>query len=130
MTYRGERLLFSGDAQYGSWASWLDDPDAQEILSQVSFFKVAHHGSFNATPRRALEALTDGHVAAMVSTQNLPWPSIPRAPLLHALDKKTKGRWVRSDAIRLPKVPHVKPPAKFGEGFSQSQFWYDYVVSP
>lgn len=124
----GQHLLFPGDAQYGNWASWLDQPDSAEILSQLTFFKIAHHGSENATPRRAIEHLTDGQVAAMVSTQNKPWPSIPRKPLIQALDKKTKKRWVRSDSIAIKGAPNAAP-APLKRGFTQGAFWYDYTVT-
>ena len=45
-------------------------PGLRALLSQVSFLKVAHHGSHNATPRRALEGMTTG--------PSRPW-SRPRA---------------------------------------------------
>jgi beta-lactamase superfamily II metal-dependent hydrolase len=123
---RGQHLLFPGDAQYGNWAAWLDQPDSEEILSSLTFLKIAHHGSHNATPRRAIEQLTDNQVASMVSTQNVPWPSIPRKKLLDALSKKT-DRWVRSDSIRIPGAPKG-PSAKPKKGFHQGGFWYDYNV--
>ena len=124
----GQHLLFPGDAQYGNWASWLDQPNAEEILSQLTFFKIAHHASENATPRRAIEHLTDGQVAAMVSTQNKPWPSIPRGPLIDALDKKTKKRWVRSDTIKIKGAENVTAPS-LKPGFTKGDFWYDYTVT-
>lgn len=125
----GENLLFPGDAQYGSWASWLGGPDSAEILSRLTFFKVAHHGSHNATPRRALEGLTEGQCAAMMSTQTEPWKSIPRMPLIEALDAKTRKRWVRSDSIALAKAPKGPARRRLPKGFSKGPFWYDYTVA-
>src|SRR5213076_1106827 len=87
-TYRGQHLLFTGDAQYGNWQSWLQRPDAAAILGSVSFFKVGHHGSLNATPKDALEQM-NGQFAAMVSTQSVPWPSIPLAALMTRLGERT-----------------------------------------
>ena len=76
--FRGRNLLFPGDAQYGNWKTWLEDR-ASTPCSTVSFLKVAHHGSHNATPRGP-GGHADGRFAAMVSTQSKPWKSIPRRP--------------------------------------------------
>jgi hypothetical protein len=132
--YKGQYLLFPGDAQYGNWQYWLDGNDADEILSKVSFLKVGHHGSHNATPRSAVAGLTPGGFAAMVSTQSVPWDSIPRVPLMEALARKTKQKIVRSDWIDIASAP--KPlkgaapakPANLPEGFTQGDFWYDYEI--
>ncbi len=72
-SYGGQHLLFPGDAQYGSWESWIGQNSAADLLANVSFYKVAHHGSFNATPKTVLEKMTDKAFSAMVSTQNQPW---------------------------------------------------------
>jgi len=54
----GKKLLFSGDAQIESWSYALQDaPDAaatRALLRQVDLYKVGHHGSRNATPRKLL----------------------------------------------------------------------------
>ena len=131
LSYRGKNLLFAGDAQYGNWRWWLDNEKPDLILPEVSFFKVAHHGSVNATPKDALEAMTDGGFAAMVSTQGTPWPSIPRVPLMLRLSEKTKQKLVRSDWLpvkgaptpasgSLPRAPGAPPP-----GFAQGALWFD-----
>src|SRR5205807_1204483 len=75
--------------------------DAAAILSNVTFFKVAHHGSHNATPKDALEKMSKGKFAAMLSTQNVPWDSIPRLPLLDRLNEQTKNRVLRSDSLAI-----------------------------
>ena len=69
--FRGQTLLFPGDAQYGNWASWLEQDGSADILSSVNFLKVAHHGSVNATPTDALEKMSTGKFAAMVSTRRV-----------------------------------------------------------
>jgi hypothetical protein len=130
LSFRGHTLLFPGDAQWGNWKYWLDSPRAQSILDQLAFLKVAHHGSHNATPRRALEWMAEGAFAAMVSTQSLPWPSIPRLPLLERLNTRTKGRTVRSDSLPVvgaPQGPKLK--ARLPKGFSSGRLWFDYRVS-
>lgn len=133
-SFRGQYLLFPGDAQYGNWRYWLDENEAEEILSRVSFLKVAHHGSHNATPRDALEKMTPGGFAAMVSTQSVPWDSIPRVPLMKRLSEQTEQKVVRSDWIPIKNAPNplanaVPPkPAKLPKGFKEGDFWYDYEI--
>jgi beta-lactamase superfamily II metal-dependent hydrolase len=129
LSFRGQTLLFPGDAQWGNWKSWFDSPKGNALLDRLAFLKVAHHGSHNATPRRALEAMPDG-MAAMVSTQSTPWPSIPRKPLVTALEKKTKGRFVRSDSLAVSGLPAGSPKgpkaSSLPTGFSSGKLWYDY----
>ncbi|HXT64500.1 MAG TPA: MBL fold metallo-hydrolase [Pyrinomonadaceae bacterium] len=129
--FRGQQLLFPGDAQWGNWKSWLDQDDAETILQGVTFFKVAHHGSHNATPTDALDRMSKGKFAAMVSTQNVPWDSIPRIPLMDRLGEMTKNRVVRSDSLPLVDAPNApKGPAltDLPKGFVQGDFWYDYLI--
>ncbi|MGZ8843942.1 MAG: MBL fold metallo-hydrolase [Pyrinomonadaceae bacterium] len=130
-TFRGQSLLFPGDAQYGNWQSWLEKEDAADILSRVTFLKVAHHGSHNATPKNALERMATGKFAAMVSTQNVPWKTIPRLPLVDRLMEQTRKRTVRSDSLALkdkPKAPKGPAVSKLPPGFSRGDFWYDYLI--
>jgi beta-lactamase superfamily II metal-dependent hydrolase len=53
------RLLFPGDAQIENWLYVLTGhPDAERIgrdLDRVDLYKVGHHGSRNATPKRLYE---------------------------------------------------------------------------
>jgi beta-lactamase superfamily II metal-dependent hydrolase len=131
LTFSGQHLLFPGDAQYGNWKFWLDQDDAEAILSSITFLKVAHHGSHNATPKDALERMKPGNFAAMVSTQNVPWESIPRKPLMARLGEQTKNRVVRSDSLALkdrPKAPKGPTLASLPAGFQQGDFWYDYLI--
>jgi Predicted hydrolase (metallo-beta-lactamase superfamily) len=94
-------LLFTGDAQWGTWDHALRDPASRAILAQTTFYKVGHHGSHNATPREFVEELLHDVSAALVSvapTSIASWKDIPRPPLLDAL--KDPGRChivVRSD---------------------------------
>jgi hypothetical protein len=124
-SFAGKQLLFVGDAQAGSWEHWLfntDTPDKQgtagvvkdaaNILSSVAFYKVGHHGSTNATPKAAVDAMAR-HAqpfAAMCSTQAGVYgtedpddPSkgteVPRIPLLQHL--ATESALVRSDQIEV-----------------------------
>ncbi|HEY6045350.1 MAG TPA: hypothetical protein VIU65_02035, partial [Pyrinomonadaceae bacterium] len=72
-----------------------------------------------------------GNFAAMVSTQNVPWESIPRMPLMDRLKAQTKNRVVRSDSLALkerPKAPKGPALANLPTGFQQGDFWYDYLI--
>lgn len=109
-TFKGKNLLFVGDAQWGNWENFLFGgtvaasgqatltPTAKEILANVDFYKVGHHGSTNATPRDAVAGLRDGCVA-MCSTAEDCYNGVPKAPLLAALNEKTHQQLARSDSI-------------------------------
>jgi hypothetical protein len=47
----GKKLLFPGDAQIENWEYALGQPEVAKLLSDVSLYKVGHHGSRNATPK-------------------------------------------------------------------------------
>ncbi|HMG24042.1 MAG TPA: hypothetical protein VK607_22055, partial [Kofleriaceae bacterium] len=128
-TWRGKHLLFAGDAQGGNWQSWLYDLDkpkkdpskdplsdqGRDILGSLAFYKVGHHGSTNATPIAAVEAMGKA-VVAMCSTQADTFGSstsgteVPREPLLDAIEHAERVV-VRSDhypvtvgGVRIPAV--------------------------
>ena len=133
--FRNKYLLFTGDAQYGNWRGWLEDEkSSSDILPKINFFKIAHHGSHNATPKAALEKMSEGEFAAMVSTQSIPWKSIPRIPLMSRLHEKTKKRIIRSDWLAIEGAPEPLPdtvpvqPSKLPEGFTKGDLWFDYVI--
>ena len=128
-SFAGRNLLFPGDAQYGNWAAWINDPAGAEILRNVNFLKVAHHGSHNATPKSALAKMEAGHFSAMVATQNRPWPSIPLKPLMAELNAKTQGAIVRSDQLHLAGMPDGPKLAKAPPGFSRGDFWFDCEIA-
>lgn len=135
-SFRNKYLLFAGDAQYGNWRWWLEKHDSADILSKINFFKVAHHGSHNATPKAALEGMADGKFAAMISTQSVPWASIPRIPLMMRLADKTSKHIVRSDWLDMDNAPkplasaQPLPPSELPKGFNKGDFWFDYVIRP
>jgi hypothetical protein len=126
MRYRGTTFLFPGDAQWGSWESWMSREDAPELLDDVDVIKVSHHGSHNGTPRDAVKNLSNFY--ALASTQSKPWKSIPRLPLLKAL-AKNHGVIVRSDWIPVKGSRRVKAPWKrLPSGLSRGDFWFDLHV--
>jgi len=118
-TFKGKRLLFVGDAQWGNWCNWLyqdvvkgKDPGitetARQILGSLDFYKVGHHGSTNATPIPAVGALnqecsgmcsTSIHNAWQLGTKKNIKFEVPRAELMQHLEERTGSRVVRSDWI-------------------------------
>ncbi len=128
-SYRGKGLLFAGDSQYGGWKSWLDNPESADLLGDLSFYKVAHHGSENATPRSALEAMSTGAITAMVSTQSKPWPSIPYGPLMDEIGLKTANRVIRSDSVAIPDAPIGPVIGQAPVGFTVGPVWVDHHIA-
>jgi hypothetical protein len=139
--YGGKTMLFAGDAQWGNWQNFLFGgalgtaghtgltANAASVLGKIDFYKVGHHGSTNATPIDALNAMRDGCVA-MCSTQPGAYgkpennSEVPRVPLIDALEKKTEQQLARSDMIEvdgapvdssLPPLPKVFKPAPDGK---------------
>ncbi|WP_430881656.1 hypothetical protein [Granulosicoccus sp. 3-233] len=126
----GKVLLFTGDAQRGSWIGWSDlewtddenrTTTVRDLLARCVLYKVGHHGSHNATlngtsadDHANLGWMARGEFAddfvAMIPA-NTPWALGKSKPWMHplpqieeALTKKTRGRVFRSDrdAIEQP----------------------------
>ena len=51
-----KKLLFPGDAQFENWSYAMtearDKKKVAQLIADVDFYKVGHHGSLNATPRQ------------------------------------------------------------------------------
>jgi beta-lactamase superfamily II metal-dependent hydrolase len=129
MRYRGAGLLFPGDAQWGNWSTWLEKNGADALLGDVTFFKVGHHGSHNSTPRSIVPKLTHPDLAAMISTQSKPFPSIPKAEMVTSLTAQCHRRAVRSDWVTVPGAPPppLAGPARLPKPFRRGALWIDYV---
>lgn len=112
-------LLFTGDAQWGTWKAALEVSEWQELLRRATFLKIGHHGSHNATPKRLVEDYLPDGFAAMVSVSPVSrWPFIPKKELVERL--KGKGvRIARSDKRR--ETP---------EGFTREGDWWTELAIP
>jgi len=150
-TFGGKKLLFAGDAQGGNWEYWMyggtptkapSVSDIQKtskaILANLDFYKMGHHGSTNATPVSAVEAM-GGDFTTLCSTQEDSFGSpkneseVPRVPLLDALGKKSSI--VRSDQLPVTvpgnnvaaaaAAPKKLPQPKKGR-FEQGPIYIDY----
>jgi hypothetical protein len=100
----GKKLLFPGDAQLENWSYALtESKEAKKVcamLADVDFYKVGHHGSLNATPRKLLwEAFTKRKgrkLCTMLSTmtgkhgKTQSKTEVPRRTLLRALETQSK----------------------------------------
>ncbi len=86
LNWRGNRLLFTGDAQEASWEVMHD----AGVLEKVDFLKISHHGAENGTPE--LEILDqifpndDVNRSALVSTIRGPHETIPHKDTLELIE--------------------------------------------
>lgn len=104
-------MLFPGDAEYGSWASWHtinwpfprkpDEPHfTEDLLRRTVFYKVAHHLSHHGTAERlGLNMMIHPDLAAMATLDYdviaSGWKgTMPNRALLKDLVAKTKGRLI------------------------------------
>jgi beta-lactamase superfamily II metal-dependent hydrolase len=102
-------LLFPGDAQWGTWNRVLSNRDMKDLMKKISFYKVGHHGSHNATPVDFVENVLGKDFWAMVSTHKVnQWPRIPKPELLQAMKERTK------------KIARSDQPAQSGAAFDAS----------
>lgn len=83
-------LLFPGDSQWGTWDRVLQSPEGSQLLTSATFYKVGHHGSYNATPRTFVETLLkNANAMVSVAPTSIPsWKDIPKAELLTELVKQ------------------------------------------
>jgi len=151
--WKGKKLLFAGDAQGGNWEYWLygDEvepsrdptgltlsPEGKKILSTLDFYKVGHHGSTNATPKPAVEAMANNFVS-MCSTQTDTFGNVdkqtevPRDLLLDELAKKSA--LVRSDQfavkegdVKVPAAVRKKVPTPTDGRFEVGSCYVDYFL--
>lgn len=104
----GKRLLFPGDAQWENWQYALEGDDGEENLkdlSKVDVYKVGHHGSLNATPKKLWDNFAKRNenpeaktrMRSLISTKkgvhaHSPQTAVPRTTLVTALKENTNYR--------------------------------------
>ena len=95
---RDTYLLFPGDAQWGTWDAAMQNKKFRRMMERVSFYKIGHHGSHNATPKDFVQKTIKQNVISMASTHSMQnWPHIPLPELMN--DLATHGPVTRSDEI-------------------------------
>ena len=72
--------------------------------------------------------MATGGFAAMLSTQSVPWPSIPYDKLMAALERQTNGQVIRSDSLQLPDAPPGPEVGQLPRGFELGRFWIDCLL--
>jgi hypothetical protein len=140
LEWKGKRLLFVGDAEWDggfkkgtkgncSWnVMWNLRKD--KVNSALSFYKIGHHGSVNATPWGQTAAASKGeplaildailpvaskaNAKAVVSTHRGNYPTIPRTDLLAEIGKRVSNTRNYDAAFRQAKVKTSEVP-KFAE---------------
>jgi len=91
-------LLFPGDAQWGTWDAAMQNKKFRRMMERISFYKIGHHGSHNATPKEFVEKTIGQNVISMASTSTMKnWPHIPLPELMASLG--AHGPLIRSDQV-------------------------------
>jgi beta-lactamase superfamily II metal-dependent hydrolase len=99
LNWRGKRLLFTGDAEQGSWEKMYENTS----LEPVDILKIGHHGS--STARLPLAALNkilpqsrrEQSVAILSTFPGVPFKSIPDKDTLDEIMKRTRRIYCTSD---------------------------------
>ncbi len=154
----GKVLLFTGDAQRGSWIGWsnlewTDDENrtttTRDLLARCVLYKVGHHGSHNATLNGTsaddyanLGWMARGEFAdefvAMIPA-NTPWALGKSKPWVHplpqieeALQRKTRGRVFRSDRDKIEKPDKSLMSTVEWQAFKkrckETTLYFDYTI--
>jgi hypothetical protein len=101
-----KRMLFAGDAQIENWEYALSRQEDLDLLRGVDLYKVGHHGSRNATPRKLFnlwnESANPQQLLVMMSTLSgfhgrTEQTAVPRATLVNAL--KSRGDFHSTDDL-------------------------------
>lgn len=100
-----KKLLFPGDAQVENWEFALSHKWVQDLIKDVTLFKVGHHGSLNANPKKMLWGQFDNrgkkqddpqHLYTVVSTMAgkhghmESGTEVPRTTLVNELKAKSE----------------------------------------
>jgi hypothetical protein len=89
-----KRLLFPGDAQLENWSAALKEPKVRALLADVDLYKVGHHGSFNATPRKNLwekfRKRGKASFQTLLSTHAGEYNDVPLTTFVETLEKESR----------------------------------------
>lgn len=123
-------LLFPGDAQVGNWESWHEDSKgnkqiftlgyrkvtAADLLDRTVLYKVAHHGSHNATLKEdGLELMKAPGLVAMIPCEiytahvKKRWTKMPFQPILDDLTRQKVAVLQADQKAKDEKLPPGMP---------------------
>lgn len=122
LEFNGKYVLFPGDAQIENWQYALSQAKWKKALSNVSLYKVGHHGSLNATPKTLWELFgkkgasnKSGRLKTLLSTlegvhgHEDSRTEVPRKRLVNALRDKSDLLNTQSyKASELSRVVHLR----------------------
>lgn len=136
----GRNLLFAGDAQWGSWLSWLYKagdttqglaPGSRDLLRELDFLKLSHHGSVNGTPTEVVANLAGGAAVMCSTNQTASYPQVPLTALIDKLDAKTGNRLALSDQVDVLGNPLAHKDLRrrpLASCFTRGPFWIDCTL--
>ena len=152
----GKVLLFTGDAQRGSWISWKnlswsngnETVNVRDLLAKCVLYKVGHHGSHNATLNGfrddshpnltwfAHNEYADEFVAMIpanevwAKSKSKPWQH-PQSEIADALSDKANGKIFQSDIDKVKRSPRISSSAwrKFKEKKKEKDLYFEYTVT-
>jgi hypothetical protein len=138
-------ILMPGDAEYGSWESWhmisfwnKKGKDGkihfvEDLLSRTSFYKVAHHLSFNGTAlEKGIAMMPESNLVAMATLDrdriSNRWKStMPNKHLLSELIRRTGGRFFIMNESEIDGAPSLTlDPDTLGEAVYKSKQQTDH----
>lgn len=107
---KSKKLLFPGDAEIENWSYALNQRGVKQLLKGVNLYKVGHHGSTNATPRKSLwenfkNRGTPGKFMTVISTMKNVYgknegKEVPRAKLVDEL--KATSDYHSTEGLKSP----------------------------
>lgn len=115
-------LLFPGDAQWGAWEMAMESSWSRDVLARTTFYKIGHHGSHNATPRRFVEEIMPDNFWAIASVAPYSqWTRIPKQELMDELAERSPTR-----VFTTMNPPDAPPPeVTVGDGAGFIEFTLD-----
>jgi len=98
--WHGNRLLFTGDAEEQSWEVMKQS----NVLKEVDFLKVSHHGSHNGTPDPAILDIIlppdskEGQFALVSTAENV-YDTVPDDETLRIIEERCEKLYRLNEII-------------------------------
>ena len=104
---------------------------SRDLLRELDFLKLSHHGSVNATPTEVVTNLSPSAAVMCSTNPTASYPQVPLPALVNALNVRTDRRLALSDQV------DVKGNARAHEDlrqrplaacFAPGPFWIDFIL--